>query len=229
MKPSNQKTYVIGDVHGCYHTMIALIKKLPKDARIIFVGDLCDRGLYSKEVIEYIINNNHESTLGNHDYHFAKHIYEVLEGKTTRWNKTPQGGALATVQSYNHDRAALKRAIAWINTLPQYIEIDNYFISHAFALPYYQRRKKRASFKALLFNRLSTGLRDDYPWEEGWREYKVINIFGHDDYNEVQIGKNYYGIDTGCVYGRKLTAIELGTMQLIEQPLLEMDVNRSVF
>lgn len=36
--------YIIGDVHGCYDTLIALIKKLPEKAEIIFLGDLIDRG-----------------------------------------------------------------------------------------------------------------------------------------------------------------------------------------
>ena len=35
---------IIGDVHGCFDTLIALIAKLPTDAKIIFVGDLIDRG-----------------------------------------------------------------------------------------------------------------------------------------------------------------------------------------
>ena len=36
--------YIIGDVHGCYDTLMALIAKLPEDAEIVFVGDLIDRG-----------------------------------------------------------------------------------------------------------------------------------------------------------------------------------------
>ena len=55
MKP----IYLIGDVHGCYKTMIALIEKLPKDAEICFLGDLIDRGQNSASVIQYVIDNNH--------------------------------------------------------------------------------------------------------------------------------------------------------------------------
>lgn len=45
---------------------------------------------------------------------------------------------------------------------------------------------------------------------------------------EVQSAKNYYGIDTGCVYGNKLTAIELGSMRLYQQELLGKDVKKSL-
>jgi len=40
-------------------------------------------------------------------------------------------------------------------------------------------------------------------------------ILGHEDFEEVEIKDNYYGIDTGCVYGRKLTVIELPSMHII--------------
>ena len=43
-----QKHYIIGDVHGEYQTLLALVEKLPKDAKLIFVGDLIDRGLQSR-------------------------------------------------------------------------------------------------------------------------------------------------------------------------------------
>ena len=59
----NQKIFVIGDVHGCYHTLLDLLNKLPKDASIIMIGDLCDRGPYSKEVIDLIIKNNYQCVL----------------------------------------------------------------------------------------------------------------------------------------------------------------------
>ena len=44
--------YIIGDVHGCYNTLMELIAKLPKDAKLCFVGDLIDRGPNSKDVVE---------------------------------------------------------------------------------------------------------------------------------------------------------------------------------
>ena len=47
------KTYVIGDVHGCINTLKELIDKLPVNANLIFVGDLCDKGKYSKDVLNY--------------------------------------------------------------------------------------------------------------------------------------------------------------------------------
>jgi serine/threonine protein phosphatase 1 len=59
--------YVIGDVHGHYDTLIALVAKLPRDAQLIFVGDLIDRGEQSAEVVRFVRENNHLCVMGNHE------------------------------------------------------------------------------------------------------------------------------------------------------------------
>ena len=43
--------YIIGDVHGEYDTLMRLVSKIPSEAKLIFVGDLIDRGSQSVEVI----------------------------------------------------------------------------------------------------------------------------------------------------------------------------------
>ena len=55
----NNEIYVIGSVHGCYHTLKALISRFPKDADIIFTGNVCDFGNYTKDAIEFIIETIH--------------------------------------------------------------------------------------------------------------------------------------------------------------------------
>jgi len=59
--------YIIGDIHGEFQKLLALIEKLPKDSKLIFVGDLIDRGLQSREIIAYIREHNHQVVRGNHE------------------------------------------------------------------------------------------------------------------------------------------------------------------
>ncbi|WP_373001390.1 metallophosphoesterase [Sulfurimonas sp.] len=59
--------YVIGDVHGNYKTLLALVQKLPSDATIVFVGDLVDRAGESAEVVKFIRDNAHLCVMGNHE------------------------------------------------------------------------------------------------------------------------------------------------------------------
>ena len=49
--------YIIGDIHGCYNTLMELVDTLPKDAELIFVGDLIDRGKDSLKIIDFIKDN----------------------------------------------------------------------------------------------------------------------------------------------------------------------------
>jgi len=46
-----KKHYIIGDIHAEYKTLLALVEKLSKDAKLIFVGDLISRGSQGKEVV----------------------------------------------------------------------------------------------------------------------------------------------------------------------------------
>jgi len=219
-------TFVIGDVHGCFHTLQNLIKKLPKNHELIFVGDLCDRGIYSKEVIEFVINNNYACIKGNHETYMSLHLEDVLykNKKDINWLKKGWGGQ-ATVDCYKNTNTSLvKKHLSWIKTLPSYILLDDtYFISHGYALPFFKRRDSEDEYirHAIRSNRIN-----DKKYKESWEDvsdYKVINIFGHCKFDEVLIGSNYYGIDTGCAYKNKLTALGLDTMSIVQENYSELD------
>jgi len=60
---------IIGDVHGCYKTLQALLAKilLNHNEQICFVGDLIDRGPKSKEVVDFVRDRGHLCVKGNHE------------------------------------------------------------------------------------------------------------------------------------------------------------------
>ena len=78
MKEKNH--YIIGDVHGEYKTLLALVKKLPKDAKLIFVGDLISRGSQGKEVINFVRENAYCCIKGNHEEYLLKFGSLFLNG-----------------------------------------------------------------------------------------------------------------------------------------------------
>jgi len=100
-------TFVIGDVHGSYNTLLALIEKLPKDSNIFFVGDLIDRGKYSSDVIKYVRSNRYQSVLGNHEKTFIDFFkdyksatsFEILKEKWETW--LFYNGGKETLESYS--------------------------------------------------------------------------------------------------------------------------------
>ncbi|VFP87067.1 bis(5'-nucleosyl)-tetraphosphatase (symmetrical) ApaH [Candidatus Erwinia haradaeae] len=81
-------TYLIGDVHGCYHELKLLLSQVkfnPKIDKIWFTGDLVARGSHSLEVLRFIrsLDNSVKIVLGNHDLYLLA-VYEGLkEPKTT--------------------------------------------------------------------------------------------------------------------------------------------------
>ncbi len=68
LSSSEQKlTVVISDIHGCGYTLVRLLNKCPKGSNLIFSGDLIDRGPHSRKVVEFAMDNNIPTVMGNHE------------------------------------------------------------------------------------------------------------------------------------------------------------------
>lgn len=78
-------SYIIGDVHGCYDELIALLKKMNFSLNrdfLIFTGDLINRGPKSAEVLDFVYNlPNKVVLLGNHDVHFMALFHQKTDIK----------------------------------------------------------------------------------------------------------------------------------------------------
>jgi len=216
-----ENIYIVGDVHGCFHTLQNLIAGLPNDAELIFVGDLCDKGNFSKDVIDFVIEKDYACVKGNHEHLMEVYLEDaIFHDKHSPWSTDKRYGGVHTLQSYQDDHDKMLAHLEWIKTLPIYLQVDNYFITHGFALPFYEYRNDPVYYKDYLLNRYEEGM--EIPNDE------VINIFGHCVFEEVIIGENFYGIDTGCSYGKKLTAIQLGTMQCYQETMDPRDSDYSI-
>jgi len=217
----DKKTYVIGDVHGCLHTLKKLIASLPQNAEIILVGDLCDKGLHSKEVIEYVISQNYQCVKGNHEHLMQKYLSDaVVNAEHSPWSEDYRYGGIQTFTAYLDDHESMQRHLEWIANLPMYIQKENYFITHGYALPFYEHKDNQEYYNDFLLNRYEKGM--EVPKSE------VVNIFGHCVFDEVIEHENFYAIDTGCSYGKKLTAIELRSMKIIQEPMDERDSSYTI-
>ena len=221
-----KKRYVIGDVHGCFFTLSTLLEKLPKDIEIIFVGDLCDKGKFSKEVIDLVIKNGYKCVKGNHEHLMEIYMRDaVFQNRHSPWSSDKRYGGMATLESYADDNETMLHHLEWVESLPMYLQIENYFISHGFALPFYEQRDNSDYYNDFLLHRYEKGMALD---RESLAKYGVINIFGHCVFDEVVEDGLFYGIDTGCSYGQKLTAIELGSMKILQEPMDKRDSSYSI-
>lgn len=220
--------YIVSDVHGCYKTLRALISQLPdkEKSHLVFVGDLIDRGKYSSLVVEFVKNSNYVCVKGNHEqmmidsFQPSEGMYSnALSRNIALWN---QNGGAATYTSYNGSFASLLNShLEWLKQLPNYLEYNikdendkTLFITHGFGLPYWQERDN-SDFVA--------HLREKRPFEYEVKDNNgsIFNVFGHHPVEKTIITNNYAAIDTGCVFGDFLTAMEWPTKRIFQQKNIE--------
>lgn len=123
--------YIIGDVHGCYDTLMALIAKLPDGAKLVFVGDLIDRGPKNRAVIDYIRYNNIPCVQGNHESMMCDAIEDMIEyGAPLSMSDWVANGGSAVLVEYRNDdgsvdNASLQEDYEFLLNLPLvYIDSD---------------------------------------------------------------------------------------------------------
>ncbi|MGM0518054.1 MAG: metallophosphoesterase [Campylobacterota bacterium] len=204
-----ENIYIIGDVHGCYKTLLALIGKLPqKDkSHICFVGDLCDKGNNSKDVIEFVKSNNYDCVLGNHEIMFIDNATEILktnkiDEESSFWiNKC---GGKETLENYDNDKKLLQEHISYFKTLPLYLEYkhlktkDNrhLVVSHSHILntwKYKDYDKDSQDYKSFENDCL-------YSRYKSFDNSEIFNVFGHTPVQNPQINDFKANIDLGCFF-----------------------------
>ncbi|WP_052695052.1 metallophosphoesterase [Hymenobacter sp. AT01-02] len=126
--------FVIGDVHGCFHTLQELIKHWqPATELLVQTGDIVDRGNYSLECLELARTLETQGPtvflLGNHEHEMLKHY--APNGPNANWLRW---GGRVTAQQYQGRPSLLQEHLAWIKQHPLFWTNEHLLISHA-ALP----------------------------------------------------------------------------------------------
>ncbi len=200
-------TYVIGDIHGCLRPLQRLLAKIapqPGD-EVVFIGDYIDRGPDSREVVEYLLGLPYRCVflMGNHE----KMLLDYLSGKDDGIF-FPNGG-LATLQSYGGDFTHIPPAhLTFFHSLRPMYETPGYLFVHAGIRPMVPLDKQ--TLEDLVW------IRQEFFQFIG-RFPKPV-VFGHTPLREVLLQPDRIGIDTGCVYGGKLTCLKLPSREIIQVP-----------
>jgi len=128
----------IGDVHGCSKTLLALIKLLPKNREIGFLGDLVDRGPNSVEAVKIALDHSDDILCGNHDMMMVKCL---LTDKNNGyfWDTWRHNGNAWVYRDFNFGKPGTseEEALALISTLYERLIMfkvtDHAIATHAFA------------------------------------------------------------------------------------------------
>jgi serine/threonine protein phosphatase 1 len=120
----------IGDVHGHYKALMRLLEAIDpsSDDQIYFVGDLIDRGPQSAQVVEYVMENNHQCLRGNHEEMLINALGdgELNEELYKYWLNV---GGSSTVSSYRHQIP--QEHIEWLKQLPTFLDLEDIWLVHA--------------------------------------------------------------------------------------------------
>jgi protein phosphatase len=232
---------VIGDVHGCFEELVALLKRLdyrvtarphpverltyevrpPAGRKVVFVGDLVDRGPNTPGALRLAMAMVEAGTAlcvcGNHDYKLVR----KLRGNDV---KLTHGLALSVAQLGPEPTVFKEHVYRFLDGLVSHYLLDGgrLVVAHAGMKEELQGRVGGVVRNFTLYGD-TTGKIDEYglPERRDWgAEYRGAAqvVYGHTPVAEATWVNRTLNIDTACVFGGRLTALRYPEMELVSVP-----------
>ena len=225
---------IIGDVHGCYDELAELLGRLgytvdadgasarhPGGRTAVFVGDLVDRGPATPAVLRLVMGMTAEgsgvSVAGNHE---AK-LVRALRGRDVT---VGHGLAQSLAQLGAEPPEFSEQVAGFADRLLSHLVFDDgkLVVAHA-GLPAAMHRRASAAVRAFALYGDTTGETDEYglpvryPWAQDYRGGAMV-VYGHTPVPEAVWLNGTICLDTGCVFGGKLTALRYPERELVSVP-----------
>ncbi|MDR1135148.1 MAG: polynucleotide kinase-phosphatase [Clostridiales Family XIII bacterium] len=223
---------IIGDIHGCYDELCSLLDRLgyaldkenctavpPEERRAIFLGDLCDRGPNNIDVLRLVMGMVQSGyaycIAGNHDVKLLKKLRGSNVQLTHGLDKTVE-------QLSSQNEEFIAEVKNFLDGLISHYVFDGgkLVVAHAGLKESYQGRGSGRVRDFCLYGD-TTGETDEYglpvrlPWANEYRG-KAAVVYGHTPTPDVEIINNTFCIDTGCVFGGKLTAYRYPEKEIVQ-------------
>jgi protein phosphatase len=231
---------VIGDVHGCMPELRELLDRLgwritddpergpvpshPEGRKLVFLGDLVDRGPDSPSVLRLVINGVADDTAicvpGNHDAKLVK----WLAGRNVR----VQHGLGDTIAQFEDEPEEFRQQVLeFIDGLVSHFVLDdgNLVVAHG-GMPAEMQGRASGKVRGFALFGETTGETDEfglpvrYNWAADYRGDAHV-VYGHTPVPEPVWLNRTINVDTGCVFGGKLTALRWPERELVSVPAHE--------
>jgi protein phosphatase len=225
---------IVGDIHGCYAELVALLRGLgyqvdaqgptvtpPDGRRAVFVGDYGDRGPDTPSVLKLVMAMAEAGTAiclpGNHDIKLVR----KLNGRAVQITH----GLGETLEQLDAEPAEFRDAVRdFLDKLVSHVVLDDgkLVVAHAGMKEAYQGRSSGRVRDFALFGE-TTGESDEFglpvrlQWAADYRG-KAAVVYGHTPVAEPEWINNAINIDTGCVFGGRLTALRWPERELVSVP-----------
>lgn len=231
---------IIGDVHGCFDELAELLECLgyavgitddsisvepPEGRKAVFLGDLVDRGPRSPDVLKLVMGMCEAGSAlciqGNHE---AKLVRKLRGGNV----RVAHGLAETLAQLESTPPEFIDRVLRFADGLRSHYVLDRgrLVVAHAGLKEELQGRASGAVRSFALYGD-TTGEIDEYglpvrnPWAESYRGDAMV-VYGHTPVLDAEWLNRTICIDTGCVFGGKLTALRYPEQELVSVPAREV-------
>lgn len=228
----------IGDVHGCLPELVSLLTRLgyevvrddqgravdavhPQGRRVIFLGDLVDRGPDSPGVLRLAMgmtSAGHALAVpGNHE----SKLVRALRGAKVQVSH----GLETTLEHLSHETPEFRAQVEqWCYGLISHLVLDDgkLVVAHAGLVEKYQGRTSGRVRSFALYGD-TTGETDEYglpvrlPWATDYRGSATV-LYGHTPTPTAEWINNTMCLDTGCVFGGHLTALRYPEREIVDVP-----------
>lgn len=217
--------YAVGDIHGCMDMLSSLMKEIElhrkrhpsETATLVFLGDYIDRGPDSKSVLEFVRNldenghplfdevvalrGNHEQMMIDADNQYSREMWLYNGGIQTlnsfNWNSTRDTSVRNIIGAENY---------SWTKNLSKWFTIGSIALAHA-GIDDPNRSAEYQEFDSLIWSR--------HMRRDRHKIYKYT-IHGHTPMDRADVGEHVAYIDTGAVFGGKLTCLYIRDCDNIE-------------
>ncbi|MGB3799238.1 MAG: polynucleotide kinase-phosphatase, partial [Lewinella sp.] len=232
---------IIGDIHGCYDETVELLEQLgytirrvpdrkehfglevshPQGRQAIFLGDLVDRGPNSPDVLRLVMSMVKDGVAwcvpGNHDLKLQR----KLSGKKVTVNH----GLAETLEQLDGESSRFRDDVRdfLYGLISHYVFDDGKLVVAHAGLREEMQGRGSGAVRAFCIYGETTGEIDEFglPVRHDWAaEYrgKAKVVYGHTPVPEAEWLNRTIDIDTGCVFGGKLTALRYPEEELVSVP-----------
>ncbi|MDR1451668.1 MAG: metallophosphoesterase [Helicobacteraceae bacterium] len=193
-----RRIVIYGDIHGCLDEWRKLRQKIGVNANDceISVGDLFSKGPKPLETLRYARNEGVITIVGNHEEKYLEIASAEKYGESIE--------SRSYMEFFNRLNA---NDLAYLFSSPRFLKIANLTIVHA-GLTNSTRLDRLSDDQRSMLTRLryvGAGAMDYRFWSELYNGNQGFVVYGHTPC-DIRKNRHALGIDTGCVYGYKLSA-----------------------
>jgi len=202
------RTIFIWDIHWCFDEFITLLEKIKYNVetdQLYLTGDLINKWPKAGELLDFLIQNPQiKSVIGNNEVNFLRKLGDLSENFQINKQLLETGLYDKSYEKENpwfdeYLKTFSKEQIEYLLNLPLYIENENWLLLHWGLIPWKKLEEHHIDEITRIRNY------DWKPWYDYYKWKKVI-IYWHWAADGLRIRQNTKWLDTGCVYGKWLSA-----------------------